>query len=309
MLRPLLHFLWIGLALFAVDRFWLAAPPAPEPVVIPAERVGELRAAFLARRGRMPSEEELSGLLRAEVDDELLYRRALEVGFDRDDPVVQRRLVQNMRFAGADPERDAASLHAEALALGMDRSDPVVRRRLVQRMRLAIEARALADPPDDQALRAHYEKTRARYVDPARVRLVQLFFDGDPPGEAARVLAELRAAETGPEAPRDLGDAFLHAARQPLQSERELAARFGPRFATTVFALAPGAWSGPVVSSYGEHLVYLQEHAPARQRGFDEVRKEVLHALLAERRRSVLAQELEALRAGVPILVAGAQAR
>ena len=90
--------------------------------------------------------------IRAEVDDELLYRKAKRLGFDRDDPVVQRRLVQNMRFAGADPERDAASLYAEALDLGMHESDPVVRRRLVQRMRLAIEAEALCPAVDMQGL-------------------------------------------------------------------------------------------------------------------------------------------------------------
>ncbi|MGH0032181.1 MAG: peptidyl-prolyl cis-trans isomerase [Myxococcota bacterium] len=303
MLRPLLHFLWIGTALFAVDRLWLREPPAPAPVIVPAARVAELRTAFLARSGRMPDADELSVLVRSEVDDELLYREALAAGFDRDDPVVQRRLVQNMRFAGADPERDDASLYAEALELGMDRSDPVVRRRLVQRMRLAIEAEAMTDEPGETELRARYDAERARFVDPTRVRLVQLYFDGEPAGEAARALGELRARGAGPDDTGELGEAFLHGVRQPLQSERELAARFGADFGAAALALPVGEWSGPVTSSYGEHLVHVVERVPAAQRPFEAVRDDLRHALLAERRRLALAEVLAELRRGVRVVV------
>lgn len=304
MLRPLLHFLWIGSLLFAIDRLLLASPQAPAPVVVPVERVGELRASFLSQTGRLPSEEELSGLLRAEVDDELLYREALALGFDRDDPVVQRRLVQNMQFAGADPDRDAASLFAEAIDLGMQRSDPVVRRRLVQRMRLLIEARAMQEEPSEQALRAFYDANRERYLDPARVALVQLYFDGEPAGEARRALARLRDA--GPDAPG--GEPFLHAPRQPLQSERELAGRFGAGFASAVFALPLGVWSGPIRSSFGEHLVYVRERTPEALRPFESVRAELRLAVLAERRRAALAEALSSLREGVQVVVAGGPA-
>ena len=303
MLRPLLHFLWIGVALFALDR-WLEPTAPPDPVVISGGRVEELRGAFLARSGRLPDDRELDGLLRAEVNDELLYRRARSLGFDRDDPVVQRRLVQNMRFAGADPERDAASLFSEALELGMDRSDPVVRRRLVQRMRLAIEARALEQEPADEELRAHYEANRQRYRDPARVRLVQVFFDGEPAGEAEAALRRLRRAGAGPEDLEGEGEAFLHGAEQPPQSERELAQRFGPAFARRAFDLPQGAWSGPAESSYGAHLVWIREHTPEAQRSFEEVRRELRYAVLAEHRRRLLEEALASLRQGVRVVVA-----
>lgn len=307
MLRPFLHFLWIGAALFAVDRLWLSAP-VPDPVVIPAQRVEALRASFRERAGRAPDEEELAALLRSEADDELLRREALALGFDRDDPVIARRLLQNMRFAGADDdsggERDAASLVEEARDLGMDASDPVVRRRLVQRMRLLIEARALEEEPSEEALRAHYDETLARYRDPARVRITQLYFDGEPEGEAERALASLRAGE-GPPDPRSLADPFLHAARQPLQSRRELAGRFGEALAEAAFALAPGVWSEPVRSGYGEHLLRVEERTPESQRPFEAVREEVRLDWLAERRELLLRETLRELREGVAVVVEG----
>ena len=131
------------------------------------------------------------------MNDELLYREARRQGFVLDDPVVQRRLVQNMRFAGADSERDAASLFSEALKLGMDRSDPVVRRRLVQRMRLAIESEALEPEPTQAELRERYDAHRDSYRQAARVRLVQIFFDGEPAGEARTELERLRDSGAG----------------------------------------------------------------------------------------------------------------
>jgi hypothetical protein len=313
-LRSLFHFLWIGIALFAAER-WLAADPAPEPVSIPQARVEELSALFLARAGRPPGPAELEGLLLAEVHDELLYREALRKGFDRDDPVVQQRLVRNMQFAraggggagsaGQDDAPDAAALYAEALELGMDRSDPVVRRRLIQRMRFAIEARALATPPTDADLRAHYEANLADYREPARVRLVQLYFDGDPAGEAAAALARLRRAGAGPEAPADVGEPFLLGIEQPSQSQRELGERFGADFAAGVFAAPAGEWSGPLASSYGQHLVWIREHTPEVQRSFEDSLDSVRHAVVAERRRRELDGELRRLRDGVQVVVAG----
>ena len=304
MLRPLFYFLCIGVSLFVLDR-WLEPEPPPEPVVISQARVDELRSAFLSRTGRAPADGELDALLQAEVNDELLYRRARELGFDRDDPVVQRRLVQNMRFAGGDPARDAASLYAEALELGMDQSDPVVRRRLVQRMRLTIEARALEPEPAEAELRAHYEANLPRYRSPARARLVQLYFDGEPRGEAAALLRRLRADGVGPDPDPALSDAFLHGAEQPSQSERELAQRFGPDFARAVFALPEGEWSGPVPSSYGDHLVFVRELTPEAQRPFEAVRSEARHAVLAERRRQALDAALAKLRENVQVVVLG----
>jgi hypothetical protein len=310
-LRPLLHFLWIGIALFAVDR-WLTPDPAPEPVAIPAARIDELSALFMAHSGRPPDDAELEGMLLAEVNDELLYREARRLGFDRDDPVVQQRLIRNMQFARAESGAgsaqetagapDAAALYAEALELGMDRSDPVVRRRLIQRMRFAIEARALTAPPTDAELRAWYEAHLADYRDPARVRLVQLYFDGDPPGEAAAALSRLRETGAGPEAAETLGDPLLLGPEQPSQSQREISERFGARLAEAAFAAPAGAWSGPVASSYGEHLIWIRERTPEAQRPFEEVRDSVGYALVAERRRSELDAELRRLRAGVEVV-------
>lgn len=301
MLRTLAVFCAIGAALFALDRLWLR----PEPggvLVVPAARVAELRQLATARGGLGSADVQLAALIRAEVDDQLLLREARARGLDRDDPVIFRRLVQNLRFAGAAPERTDASLFEEAIALGMDRSDPVVRRRLVQRMQLLIEAGALASEPDEAELRERYQHERDRLVRPARVRFRQIFF-GEREALATARLREL--GDAGPDAEVAGAEPFLHPSQQPLQSRRDLAERFGGDFAEQVFALPPGRWSGPVASAYGAHLVWVYEQRPEETPAFEEVRDPLRYALLAERREQALARALDALRARVRVVVEG----
>jgi hypothetical protein len=301
--RPLLRFALLGAALFAAERIFLAEPPRPQPVVLSAARLEALRDEA-ARLGGPQRESALAALVQAEVDDELLYRRALELGLDRDDPVVQRRLVQNLRFAGADPEQDDASLYAEALALGLDRSDPVVHRRLVQRMRLVLEAQALSVEPTEAELHARYEADAVRYSQPERTRFVQLYFVPEHAAAAQVLMARLRAQPLDVEAAGALGEPFLYPALQPPQSELELAARFGVEFARAVSGLSPGAWEGPVESAYGHHLVYVIERTPAEQAPFEGVRQQIRLAVQAERRARILEAELARLRAGAVLQMA-----
>jgi parvulin-like peptidyl-prolyl isomerase len=275
--RPLLRFALLGTALFAADRLWWSRV-APPPVVI---RAGSADAA----------------------DDELLYREAIARGYERDDPVVFRRLVENLRFAGAADSRDDPELFDEALALRMQESDPVVRRRLVSRMRLELEAEAPPGDPDEAALRDYYQRNAASYHSAERVHITQLYFRTERAREARRALARLRAEATPPEQALSLGDPFLHGADQPPQSRDELAGRFGADFAQGVFAAPTGEWSGPIASAYGVHLVFVRAREPARALTFEEVRDPVRLAVVAERRAAALERGLRALRSHAQITI------
>jgi hypothetical protein len=303
--RPLVSFIAIGLALFVADRALLRAGQDASPVVVTRERVDELRATIRAQTGREPGDAELAARIRAEVDDELLIREARSRGFDRDDPVIFRRLVQNMRFAGAADDRSDASLFEEAVDLGMHLSDPVVRRRLVQRMRLMAETLGAEAEPGDEEIRRRYERDWEEYVRPERVRITHLYFAGDREEEATRLLDRLVTEGALPGAPDAVGDAFLLSADQPLQTRRALGDRFGADFADGVFALPQGIWSGPLRSSYGLHLVWVHERVAAVPLPLEAVRDRVRYGLLAERRAESLERLLAALRARTDVVVAG----
>ena len=301
-MRHLLHFLAIGLALFVGDRVlgaWLAEPER-ELIRIDARRVEEVRRQWIARTRSLPTELELERLVEAEVDDEILFREAVSLGFVETDPVVRRRLVRNVRFLGSEND-DEQELFEEALELGLERSDPVVRRRLVQRIRMGVSGAARREAPTSDEMRARYQQSRSRYVAPARLGLAHVYVSRDAHGEAARERASaLRKRIDGQEldvgdAVR-LGDPFLRGHRMASRSERDLAGVFGPGLAKAVFGLAPREWSEPIESAYGFHLVWIEESVPARQRPLEEVESQVREEIFFEREARVLRETLERLR-------------
>jgi hypothetical protein len=74
--------------------------------------VANLSANFERIWMRPPSSVELDGLIAEWVNEEMLYREALALGFDRDDSVIRRRMRQEMEFLYA----DVAVAHSLTLA-------------------------------------------------------------------------------------------------------------------------------------------------------------------------------------------------
>jgi hypothetical protein len=271
--RPLLRCLLLGTALFALDEVRAAMLPAAPAIALPADA----------------------------SDEDVLFAAALERGYHQSDAIVRRRLARNMRFAGGDPERSDAELVDDAIALGMHESDIVVRRRLAQKMALLTHEQARIAPPSDTELLAYLEANRARWTEPERRRIDQIFFDDE---------ASARATRPRLPAPPDasiatLGDPLPLPRTLPPHSQAELAARFGPDFAVAAMQPAPGSWSEPIRSAYGWHLIYVHEHRPAHPSDLETVRGEVREALLAERGEARLQEELARLRARYGIEDAG----
>jgi len=233
-------------------------------------------------------------LERDALDEALLAREARRLGLDRDDAVVRERLVNNVAFAASD---DAApdTRYREALALGMDESDALIRRRLAARMRDRLRAGAARAPIDDAVLRAWFDAHRDRYEEPATVGITQVCFAGrDAERRARAALPSLRRPVA---ALARVGDPCLYGSEVPLRSEAELARSGGAAFARAVFAAEAGAWTGPVASSQGWHLVFVRERLPARSADFAAVRDAVRDACIAERQDAALREGIERLRA------------
>jgi hypothetical protein len=149
--EPLLHFLLIGAALFAVDA-WVASRTEDARVIAIDEAVDrEAINVFKTARGRDPNEEELFALRRVWLDNEVLYR--------------------------------------EGLALEMDRGDPMIKDRVIFKALAMINAGLTLPQVDDTALRAWFEKNRSRYDAPERYDFEEAVLAGDSGEETARSFA------------------------------------------------------------------------------------------------------------------------
>ncbi len=267
--RPLLTLLAAGLVFALLLPLLLPAPrmllAAPGP-----EALAERYAEWSRQSGAPPDARQREALRQQILDESMLLEEALRLGLHRSDPVARERLLQNMRFLGLDETRESILLrHAEQL--DMHRRDPVVRRRLSQRL----EARVLAAQPLQPGpgeLEALYAEQLPQLQRPARIDLFHVFVPGDE-AAAAAVLAQLRAADMLPDAgAAALGRPFLHGHRWRGVSERELGNLLGPGFMPVLReqGLETGRWLAPVASSYGWHLVWIENHEAAQPLSFEQ---------------------------------------
>lgn len=267
--EPLIHFFVAGGVLWAAHRALVPDAATARRIVIAAPVQASLIADFSRRTARAPTATERAAILADYVDDEVLYREALARGLDRGDVIVRRRLIQKMGF---------------------------------------VAERTQDGEPDEAALGRHLETHAARYLTPPRVALRHVFVRraADGAQDAGVRASALRERLTRGADPATLGDPFLHGAALPLSTETELAARFGPAFAQAALALPEGAWSAPVTSSYGLHLVQITAREPAHAPKLSEVRDQLARDLGAELRAQARRRALDELRTGYEVRIEAA---
>jgi parvulin-like peptidyl-prolyl isomerase len=259
--EPLLHFLVIGAVLFGAYA-WLNRDGGDSPAR--QVRLGEsdvrwLKETFVLEQQREPTQEELRGLVRGLVKEELLAREAQEQGLDKDDIVVRRRLAQKMTFLLQDN------------SLRIEPSEDELRRfYATQQDKLQAGPRTLFTRP--------------------RITFTQVFFSrgqrADAAADARQALQELSQA-SGTAHPAEMGDRTQAASEIRNADERAVANQFGTRFAAEIFGLEPGLWHGPIESREGFHLVRVTELVAARLRPFEEIREQVLEQWREQRQREI----------------------
>ena len=104
--------------------------------------------------------------------------------------------------------------------------------------------------------------------------------------------------------PHTDGDPFLAGSRFERQTAQRLAAVFGDGFARAALPLPVGSFQGPVASSFGLHLVRIEERSEASLPPLARIRPQVAAAWLANRRAREGERARAALRAKYRIEIA-----
>jgi hypothetical protein len=240
--EPFLHFLLLGVLIFIAHRFLSKrVDDWPRRIVITQGQITSIIVGFSRTWQRPPTREELEGLIRDRVREEVYYREALAMGLDRDDTIIRRRLQQKLEFV----------------------TDDIA---------------AVAEPTDVQLteyLKTHAESFRAD----RRLTFSQVYLDpskhGDHLGQDAdQLLVQLRRQGRDVDL-SSLGDAFLLERRFEATPNTEIAKQFGEKFAAKLADVPIGQWFGPVESGYGMHLVFVEERTEGRLPELAEVRDAV----------------------------------
>jgi hypothetical protein len=187
----------------------------------------------------------------------------------------------------------------EAVDMGLDRDDTIIRRRLRQKLEFLVEDAAGAAAPTEAELQAWLDKHSESFRAEPQIAFRQVYVSPERHGanfraDAEKLLARLRAA--GPDASTaGLGDPTMLPAEQPLEPLRETIRSFGEEFAQELMKIEPGKWTGPVESPYGLHLVLVRERVAASLPELSAIRPQVERELFAQRRKKELQSLYERL--------------
>ena len=240
--EPLLHFLLLGAAIFVAYSF-VSNPVSEEPgqIVIPPGQIEHLATGFAKTWQRPPTAEELSGLIRDRVREEVFCREAIALGLDQEDTVIRRRLRQKMEFVSDDIAAQTEPADADLNAY----------------------------------LAAHPEVFRVEQ----RFTFRQIYLNPQKHGDqlaqdAAQLLSRLNQAGDKADALAQ-GDSFLLERDFTALPACEITKQFGEGFAAKLGGLPTGQWQGPIESGYGVHLVKVSERTEGRLPALAEVRDAV----------------------------------
>ena len=271
--EPLLHFLLIGIAVFAVYTYMHRGRGGVESsrqIVLSLDELQQMDMYFVSQWQRQPTPAEFQALVEENVREEVLYREGLALGLDKDDTIVKRRMGQKMQFLAEDV--------------------------------------ATAHEPSTPELKAWFEKNSSKFALPSRYSFRHLYFSPDGRGknaqdDAAKALTKIVGQPEDSKLAVSLADPFMFQDYYGDRAPEALAKEFGPQFAVALEKVKPGSWQGPIESGYGWHLVFVDTVIPGRIPALEEIERDVKTAWLGEQKATAWQKAYAEMRAKYTVLL------
>ncbi len=263
--EPLFHFLIIGFLLFLLYDFKQGQlDDTPDRIVVSENMIEQLSAQFKLTKLRPPTAKEQAALIENHIRDEVYYR--------------------------------------EAIAMGLDQNDTQVRKRM--RMKLEYFLEELPDDTiSDEALTSYLENNPDKFQADPQFSFQQIYINPDKHQDAQAVAQALLLRVANGEDPDVLGDATLLQPYFSQASGRIIDNHFGEGVADQLARLSINNWTGPVISSYGLHLVKVSEHIASYLPPLAEIRKVLEREYTAQRRLEQKDQAYQAMRERYQIVI------
>ena len=275
--EPLVHFLLLGMTLFAMYGYVHRGRGGVEQsrqIALTLDDLRQLDMYFESQWRRPPTAGEFNSLIEDKIQEEILYREGLAMGLDKDDTIVRRRLAQKVRF-------------------------------------LAEDVAAAREPTTAELKGWYYDGTNSeRFALPGRVTFRHVYFSPDTRGprahdDAVDALAKVAGEPEDSKAAQLRADRFMFQGYYADRSSEQLAKDFGPQFAQAILKVEPGSWRGPIESGYGWHLVFVESITPGRVPAFEEAEPDVKIAWLADQKRRAWQKAYDNMRGRYSVLLPG----
>lgn len=235
--EPLIHFLFIAIVFFIIFDRLNSDTTAANTIKVSEARIEQIRQSFLTRWNREPQPKELENAAQHFAINEMYLR--------------------------------------EARALSLDVGDKVIDRRLRQKMDFLIEDLVTAKEPTAEELMSYYQQNIANYQTMPIYSLQQVHISIDRTSEQLKqkIAQQLELINQGlpPQSEVTLLPAQINQ-KYSVQIDR----LFGDGFSDKLNNYPLSTWSGPVLSTIGQHFVFIEQKQPATNKSFESVKQNVL---------------------------------
>lgn len=240
-------------------------------------------------------------ILNKAIDQELLFQKGKQKSIKIKEDTIQKEL-ENIQSKFPDVKTFLAALAFQNLTL--DRLTKKIEKQLTEESLVRMEMAPKVDVSDRQVEEV-YEKNKARYITAEKYRVSHIFVGSvEAPlnqienendrkkAERFSKILDLQAKELMEEILEKLkrGADFAELAKRNSEDEasREKGGDLGevdlnqtlPELASVIAKLKPGNISEVVKTSFGYHILKLNQIIPSRKISFKEVKTDILNALL-----------------------------
>ena len=262
--EPIVLFILIGSVLYLLQALvFNTDPSARKQIIVTSDQLKQLESGFFNTWMRSPTQNELEGLIAAHIRNEVFYR--------------------------------------EALAMGLEENDQVIRNRLRQKLELLMDNMASVNVPSEQMLEAFLQENADDFKKDYQVSFIQVFVNpelhSDPQVVAENLLDKLQDGTS----PEDLGDRTLMGYAFPEYSQTDVGRRFGSDFARQIMLVKSNAWSGPLNSGIGLHLIKIDHFEEGTLPELSEIRSNVEREWMAKQKSELKMAAYEKLLEGYDI--------
>lgn len=249
--EPFLHFIVFGVLLFVLYGFVNQESNNRDEIIIDTNDIDSYTAKWEMQWKRPPTQEELSNLILQNIKQEVFYQEALKMNLDHNDEIIKRRLSQKMEF-------------------------------------LSNDLATLAEPNDDE-LKAYYNRHSAKYMTPYSYTLYQIVFTSDNHRNPDDVIKSIldESENSSFDDMKSKGDNLPFPFHYSNVSSFELNSQLGNVFTDNLETIELYKWVGPVNSGFGKHLVYITEKQEPYLPDLTDVRDAVLRDYQYDKQKEV----------------------
>ena len=282
MTKKLLSFLGIGLAILLLD-IWFDSSNSYNTIVLHDDEINGLIKTWMAQVGRLPTDQDLKGIINQLVEEEILYREALKLNLDKDDIIIKRRLAQKIGFLKQEEQNQPPTESELKTYFESKESNYYMEKRFSfthlyyskdkngsERAAQALQVINQLMPKEIKIRRGDTLNGIARMFDTSVEELAKLNNIKDVDKIYASNALKIPQTDIPDSDPFLVGKNFIN------KTDKEIDRDFGKGFSSNFSQSTKGLWLGPFNSIYGDHLIKISNIVEAKKPDYKEVKKTVL---------------------------------